>query len=63
MEMELLQNRDYVRGLSAEVGELKARLDVANRRVHQLSRVYQTRTWKIGRMVLLPVRALRRLLK
>ena len=63
MEMELLQNRDYVRGLSAEVGELKARLEVANRRVHQLSRVYQTRTWKIGRMVLLPVRALRRLLK
>ena len=63
MEMELLQNRDYVRGLSAEVGELKARLEVANRRVHQLSRVYQTRTWKIGRMVLLPVRTFRRLLK
>ena len=63
MEMELLQNRDYVRGLSAEVGELKARLQDANRRIKQLSRVYDTRTWKIGRAVMLPVRVLRRLLK
>ena len=63
IEMELLQNRDYVRGLSAEVGELKARLQVANRRIKHLNRVYQTRTWKIGRAVLLPVRVLRRLLK
>jgi DNA repair ATPase RecN len=67
MEMELLQNRDYVRGLSAEVGELQARLTVANRHLHQsrneLQRLRQSRTWKIGQLVLLPVRLLRRLLK
>ena len=67
MEMELLQNRDYVRGLSAEVGELTARLHAANRQLHQArqetKRLQQSRTWKIGRMMLLPVRVLRRLLK
>jgi DNA repair ATPase RecN len=67
LEMELLQNRDYVRGLSAEVGELTARLHAANRQLHQArqetKRLQQSRTWKIGRMILLPVRVLRRLLK
>ena len=67
IEMELLQNRDYVRGLSAEVGELTARLHAANRQLHQArqetKRLQQSRTWKIGRMMLLPVRVLRRLLK
>ena len=67
MEMELLQNRDYVRGISAEVGELKANLAVAMRQLHRArqeqKRLLQTRTWKIGRAVLLPVRVLRRLLK
>ncbi len=67
IEMELLQNRDYVRGLSAEVGELQARLDAAHRQLHQArqetKRLQQSRTWKIGRMVLSPVRAVRRLLK
>ena len=67
MEMELLQNRDYVRGLSAEVGELQARLNAAHRHLHQArqetKRLQQSRTWKIGRMVLLPVRVLRRIVK
>lgn len=67
LEMELLQNRDYVRGLSAEVGELQARLHAAHRQLHQArqeaNRLQQTRTWKIGRMVLLPVRVLRRIVK
>jgi DNA repair ATPase RecN len=67
MEMELLQNRDYVRGLSAEVGELQARLHAAHRQLHQArqetKRLHNSRTWKIGRMVLLPVRVLRRIVK
>jgi DNA repair ATPase RecN len=67
MEMELLQNRDYVRGLSAEVGELKAQLASTHRQLHrsrqEFKRLQATRTWKIGRAVMLPVRVLRRLLK
>jgi hypothetical protein len=49
------------------VGELQARLHAAHRQLHQArqetKRLHNSRTWKIGRMVLLPVRVLRRIVK
>ena len=61
MEMELLRNRDYVRGLMAENGELKARLKDTQKRLRHASKLQETMTWKLGRMAMLPVRILRRI--
>lgn len=71
IEMELLQNRDYVRGLMAEIGELQDRLSKQHRdlhreirrKSHQLEQLKKSATWRIGRLVMAPVRLLRRLLK
>lgn len=66
MEMELLHNRDFVRGLMAENGELKARLDThqreLRRKTRKLNELQTTMTWKLGSVLLLPVRVLRRIL-
>ena len=70
-EMRLLQARDYARGCAAELGEAQANFAIhqqlADRRVIQarkkLQATYATRTWKIGRLIMLPARILRRILK
>lgn len=66
LEMELMQNRDYVRGILAENGELRARLDVAQREARRKSRrldeLQKTMTWRIGSAALFPVRLARRIL-
>jgi len=70
-EMRLLQARDYARGCAAELGEAKANFAIhqqlADRRVRQARRKLQefqsTRTWKMGRLIMLPARILRRILK
>jgi predicted nucleic acid-binding Zn-ribbon protein len=70
-EMRLLQARDYARGCAAELGEAKANFSIhqqlANRQVRQARRKLQelqsTRTWKMGRLIMLPARILRRILK
>ena len=70
-EMRLLQARDYARGCAAELGEAKANFAIhqqlADRRVIQarkkLQATYATRTWKMGRLVMLPARILHRILK
>ena len=67
LEMSLLHSRDFARGAAAEVGELRANLADAERRAHQarqqLKRTLETRTWKIGNMMLLPVRIARRIVR
>jgi hypothetical protein len=69
-EMRLLQARDYAKGCAAELGEAQANFAIhqqlADRQVLQARKknqaIYATRTWKMGRLVMLPARILRRLL-
>ena len=58
---EVLASRDAVYGMSAELGELRARLksDVKNARQAMM----QASTWRVGAMVLRPVRLFKRLLR
>jgi hypothetical protein len=64
-ETHLLHSRDFAIGAAAELGEHRALLEqeaVRNKRLkNELNRVYKSSTWRIGRMMLLPVRVLRRL--
>ena len=70
-EMRVLQARDYARGCAAELGEAQANFvlhqQLADRQVRQARKkardIYATRTWKIGRLVMLPARIARRILK
>ena len=66
IEMELLQNRDYVRGLLAEIGELKARLEgqqrELRRKTRRLNEIHKTMTWRLGSAMMFPVRVARRIL-
>jgi hypothetical protein len=58
---EVLASRDAVYGMSAEMGELRARLnsDVKNARQAMM----QAPTWRVGVMVLRPLRLVKRLLR
>ena len=70
-EMRVLQARDYARGCAAELGEAQANFAIhqqlADRQVIQARKknqaIYATPTWKIGRLVMLPARIVRRILK
>ncbi|MEI7757203.1 MAG: hypothetical protein WCJ08_07235 [bacterium] len=70
-EMRVLQARDYAQGCAAELGEAQANFvlhqQLADRQVRQARKkardIYATRTWKIGRLVMLPARIVRRILK
>jgi hypothetical protein len=61
LEMALLQSRDYSMGLSAEVGELRAKLKTETQRARR--QVMQTRTFRVGALVLSPLRIVKRLLR
>jgi hypothetical protein len=58
---EVLASRDAVYGMSAELGELRARLqsDVQNAR----QAIMQAPTWRVGAMVLRPMRLIKQLLR
>jgi len=60
-DREMLAARDSVFGMSAELGELRARLhsDVKNAREAMM----QASTWRVGTMVLRPLRLIKRLLR
>ena len=70
-EMRVLQARDYARGCAAELGEAQANFAIhqqlADRQVIQARKknqaIYATRTWKMGRLIMLPARIVRRILK
>lgn len=65
LELQLLSARDHAIGMAAELGEARHRVEKARKEVsdlrHQIKLIEQSRTWKIGRFMLLPVRILRRL--
>jgi hypothetical protein len=60
-EREILSARDAVFGMSAELGELKARLrtDVQNTRQSMM----KTPTWRVGSLVLKPLNVMKKLLR
>ena len=60
-EREILASRDAVFGMSAELGELKARLrtDIQNTRKSMM----QTPTWRVGSLVLKPLSLMKKLLR
>ena len=70
-EMRLLQARDFARGCAAELGEAKANFAIhqqlADRQVRQARKkileLQATRTWRMGRLMMLPARILRRIFK
>ena len=67
LEIQLLSARDHAIGINAELGEArhraeKAQKESADLRLH-IKKIQQSRTWKIGRLVLLPLRVIRKLLR
>jgi hypothetical protein len=60
-EREILASRDAVFGMSAELGELKARLRIDVQGARQS--MMQASTWRVGTMVLRPLRLIKRLLR
>lgn len=67
LSLSLLDARDHAIGASAELGEMRFRHDQARREidslVHQLNVLHGSRTWRIGRFMLLPLRAVRKIIR
>ncbi len=67
LELSLLDARDFAIGAAAELGELRYRYEKSLREidslVFQLDLLHGSRTWRIGRFVLLPLRAIRKVLR
>ena len=71
LKMSLLHVRDYARGCAAELGEARTFFEThiadADRKVRlarkKNQQIYATRTWKMGRLVMLPIRIVRRIIK
>lgn len=66
-EMKVLEAKDFAIGANAELGVMRFRYNESQKLVdslvHQLNLLHGSRTWRIGRFVLLPLRALRRLVR
>ena len=66
-QIAFLDARDSAIGSAAEVGELRFLLNRAHHEqaelINQLNLLHTSRTWKIGRFVLLPLRAFRKALR
>jgi hypothetical protein len=64
--LAVLDARDHAIGSAAELGELRYRHDKSLREIdsliHQLNLLHGSRTWRIGRFVLSPLTALRKVL-
>lgn len=67
LELQLLSARDHAIGMSAELGEMRYRAEKAQKEASDLrshiKKMKRSRTWKIGRAILAPVRLLRLLVK
>ena len=65
--MRNLHARDATIGLSAELGTMKAKYEsaqaLADSVIHQLNLLHTSRTWRIGRFMLIPLRCLRWIMK
>jgi chromosome segregation ATPase len=57
---QLIHSRDYAMGKAAELGELHIHVAEIQQ---QLKRAHESTTWKLGRMVMLPVRLAKRVLR
>lgn len=66
-KIKVLEARDHAIGASAELGVVKHRnaesQKLIDSLVHQLNLLHGSRTWRIGRFVLLPLRAVRKVLR
>jgi chromosome segregation ATPase len=66
VNLALLDARDSAIGSAAQLGELRYRHDKSLREidslVHQLNLLHGSRTWRIGRFILTPLTALRKVL-
>ncbi|MFM7082743.1 MAG: hypothetical protein ACKOYI_12470, partial [Actinomycetota bacterium] len=66
-ELEVLNSRDYAAGQAAIIGELRYRNDrletslAASR--NEIATVRASTTWKIGRVLMFPVRVAKRILR
>ncbi|MFM8811379.1 MAG: hypothetical protein ACKOEK_04295 [Actinomycetota bacterium] len=64
---QLIHSRDYAMGKAAELGELHIHVaeiqQQLKRERNQLKRAHESTTWKLGRMVMLPVRLAKRVLR
>ena len=78
LRLQIMQLRDHAIGTTAQVGELRARLqekevelEIKNARISHLrknldqqeARLRATLTWRVGNFFMLPIRILRRLLR
>jgi 2-polyprenyl-3-methyl-5-hydroxy-6-metoxy-1,4-benzoquinol methylase len=66
-QLQVIEARDHAIGASAELGVGRFRYEesqeLVDSLVHQLNLLHSSRTWKIGRFVLLPLRAIRRVIR
>jgi len=66
-QVKVLESRDFAIGASTELGVMKHRYaesqKLVDSLVHQLNLLHGSRTWRIGRFVLLPLRAVRKVLR
>jgi hypothetical protein len=66
-QLQTLEAKDYAIGASAELGVLRFRYQESQNLVdslaHQLNLLHSSRTWRLGRFVLLPLRAVRKLIR
>jgi chromosome segregation ATPase len=64
---QLIHSRDYAMGKAAELGELHIHVAEVQQQLkrarNQLKRAHESNTWKLGRMVMLPVRLAKRVLR
>ena len=67
LQLAYLDARDAAIGASAELGEMRYQHAQAHNQigslVHQINLLHTSRTWKIGRFILLPLRATRKALR
>lgn len=67
LKLKLIEAKDFAIGANAELGVMRFRLtesqELVDSLVHQLNLLHSSRTWKIGRFVLLPLRAVRKALR
>jgi chromosome segregation ATPase len=64
---QLIHSRDYAMGKAAELGELHIHVAEIQQQLkrarNQLKRAHESKTWKLGRVVMLPMRLAKRVLR
>jgi hypothetical protein len=67
LALAVLDARDYAIGAAAELGELRFRHEQARQEIdsliHQLNIIHGSRTWKVGELVLKPLRLVQKVLR